>query len=204
MLALLLEMQGDPLYAKVLTIATVIDFIHSILGEYQTSQIHSQIQRPNFIINHADGTKSQVISDVPDLVFLQGTLVASSLVAEGASLAATWRSGPPFPGTKPIVWTINGESGEIRVTSPIGATIQAGIDKPSEVKIEVHDHATNSVKEVEWTWEPEWQADLSPRGRNVGGLYELYAQGPEAVRKAGVADFEDAVARHAQIDKLLW
>ncbi|KAK4894858.1 hypothetical protein LTR27_006980 [Elasticomyces elasticus] len=105
--------------------------------------------------------------------------------------------------TSPLVWTINGERGEIRVTSSAGAYPQSEIDDPSGIMIEVHDHASDQVKKVDWTWGKEWQAGLFHRGRNLGTLYDLFAEGEEAMRKAKVVDFEGAVARHREIDGLL-
>lgn len=67
----------------------VIDFVHSVLGEYKSSDSHSQIQRPNqMIVNRENGEGRPCISDVPDLMSVHGALVGSSHVEEGASLVS--------------------------------------------------------------------------------------------------------------------
>ncbi|KAK4542709.1 hypothetical protein LTR36_006281 [Oleoguttula mirabilis] len=177
-----------------------IDYVHFVLGEYASSQAHWQIQRPNqTIVNRETGAKRLIISDVPDLVSLHGTLQPSRYVAEGASLVVHFRSGPPFPGTTAFAWTITGQKGEIRVSSERGPSIQVAADDVP-VPIEVHDFATGEVKQVEWTWE-EWQGTLSARGRNIGKVYDLLYEG--RVEKSGVANFETAAVRHRQLNAML-
>lgn len=179
----------------------MIDFVHSVLGEYATSQSHVQIQRPKqTIVNTETGAHRPTASDVPDLVSVQGTLQTSSYVAEGASLLVSFRSGPSFPGTTPFVWTIYGEKGNLRMSSERGPFIQSesgGFPMP----IEVHDFATDQVKQVPWAWE-DWQEQLSTRGRDIAKLYDLYYEG--RLKEYGAADFDGAVVRHAQLDKMLW
>lgn len=82
----------------------MIDFVHSVLGEYTVSHAHRQIQRPQQTIVDTDtGERRPCVSDVPDLVTVHGTLQESARVAEDATLVASFRRGPPFPGTKPFV-----------------------------------------------------------------------------------------------------
>lgn len=167
----------------------------------------AQIQRPTFTINGADGSTRQTGSDVPDLISVQGTLDTSlspAYVKDNASLLFAFRTGPPFKGTSPLIWTINGERGEIRLTSSCGAYLQSEVDKTSEIVIEVHNHAADEVTKVNWAWEEDWQSALFHRGRNLGRLYDLFAQGEDAMREARVMDFDGAVRRHAEIDALLW
>ncbi|KAK3072005.1 hypothetical protein LTR53_007593 [Teratosphaeriaceae sp. CCFEE 6253] len=192
---------GNPV---TIAVGHMIDWIHTIVGEYSTSHAHTQIQRPIFTVTASDGTTREAHSDVPDLVSVHGTLATSPHVAEGASLLLTFRAGPAFPDTPGFTWTLNGERGEIRVTSPSGGYTQSEVDKTSEIVIEVHDYATDIVRGVKWEWEPEWQASLFHRGRNLGRLYDLYAEGDEAIREARVPDFDAAVARHTELDALLW
>lgn len=86
--------------------------------------------------------------DVPDLVIATGALSASPIVQEGATLYFRLRRGQPFPGEDPLVWTISGEKGEIRLSSPGGTALQAAAyNKP--VTIEVHDHDTDEVQDIE-------------------------------------------------------
>ncbi|KAK5118569.1 hypothetical protein LTR85_008034 [Meristemomyces frigidus] len=178
-----------------------IDLVHFVLGEYSSSQAHLQIQRPNqTVINRDTGAKKAATSDVPDLMAVHGTLQSSGYVAQGASLVVSFRTGPPYPGTTAFVWTINGEKGEIQISSERGAFIQAQ-EAHIPIPIEVHDFATNEVKKVEWAWE-DWQERLSSRGRNIGKLYDLLYEG--RLEERGAADFESAVARHRQLDAMLW
>lgn len=76
-----------------------------------------------------------------------------------------------------------------------------GKAETSEVTIEVHDFATDEVKEVGWEYE-EWQRSLFPRGMVLGKLYDLYYEGK--LEEYGAADFDSAVLRHAQVDEMLW
>lgn len=177
---------------------TVIDFIHCVLGEYEHSNHAAQIQRPQQTINLNDGTTRSCASDVPDLLSIHGTLQPSPYVTQGASLLIHFRKGPPFPGTKPFVWTIACEKGEIRISSEKTASLQAeGSAHP--IPIEIHDFATDRVRTVDWEWE-DWQVPLFARGRNIAKLYDLSAEG----RMDEIPGFEDAVKRHEQLDKILW
>lgn len=136
-----------------------------------------------------------VRSDVPDLVIATGTLRASPIAQEGATLYVRLRRGQPFPGEDPLVWTINGEKGEIRLSSPGGTALQAtAYNKP--VTIEVHDHETDEVQEIEWDW-AEWQKGISVVGRNTGALYDNYANGGE------YPTFEDALKLHEELEEIM-
>ncbi|EME87032.1 uncharacterized protein MYCFIDRAFT_29647 [Pseudocercospora fijiensis CIRAD86] len=179
----------------------MIDFVHSVLGEFESFHSHSQIQHPEQRINGADGkVKGKYTSDVPDLLSIHGTLQASSRVAKGASLIVNFRKGPPFPGTLPFIWTINCENAEIRVTSERGPFLQSESNS-YPVPIELHDFASGEVKSVEWLWE-DWQEVIAARSRNVGKLYDLYAEG--RVEEASCATFDSAVWRHGQLDWILY
>ena len=179
----------------------MIDFVHAVLGEYESSSAQAQIQRPNQkIINRDTGATKSTTSDVPDLVSIHGTLRASDYVFHGASLIVNFRTGPPFPGTKPFVWVIVGENGRIEVSnesSPSIAASAAGLPTP----IRVEDTTTKEIKEVPWEWE-DWQEPLNPRGRSIAKIYDLYYEGK--AYDAGVADFSSAAVRHAELDKLLY
>ena len=81
-----------------------------------------------------------------------------------------------------------------------GPSIQAdGSGFP--IPIELESFATGEVKQIPWQWE-DWQGPLVARGRNIGKMYDLYFEG-----RAGqddLADFEGAVLRHQQLDKMLY
>ncbi|CAK3791526.1 related to transcription co-repressor GAL80 [Lecanosticta acicola] len=104
----------------------MIDYVHSVLGEFQASNHHTQIQRPQQRIYNKDtGAARPFTSDVPDLLSLHGTLKSSPYTIDGASLLVHYRSGPSFPGTKPLLWTINCEKGELRISSDRTPSLQA-------------------------------------------------------------------------------
>lgn len=133
-------------------------------------------------------------SDVPDLIFITGTLPASENVQGGASFSFRYRRGPRFKGDQALVWTVNGEKGEIRVTAPKTSSFHGD----QEVLIEVHDFATGEVEQVEWNWE-SWQEKLPLPARSIGRVYEAYA----ADDKSGYSSFEHALKRQQQLETVL-
>lgn len=132
---------------------------------------------------------------MPDLIIVTATLAPSPMVQPGASVLVRYRRGQTFPGQPPLTISINGEKGELRLTARSGAGIHANsYDAP--VTIEVHDHATDKVEEVQWAW-ADWQEELPVIARNVGMVYEAYAEGKD------VATFENAQVRHNQLNGML-
>jgi hypothetical protein len=111
-----------------------------------------------------------------------------------------YRTGPPFPGTVPFVWTINCEQGEIRMSSERGPFLQSE-SGAYPISIELLNFSTGEVTNVDWQWE-EWQESLLPRGRSIAKLYDLYAE--SALEQSGCATFEAAVQRHRQLDEMLY
>ncbi|KAF7192313.1 Galactose/lactose metabolism regulatory protein GAL80 [Pseudocercospora fuligena] len=175
----------------------VIDFIHATLGEFKNFSSRAQIQRPKVRLLSEKGCYI-VDSDVPDVVFVNGELEPSSSVAHGATLSVNFRMEPaPFPGEPAFVWTIYGETGDIRVISPDGPFLHTD-SYGSPITIEVFDHATGGVVRHEWGW-PDWQLQFPPRARNTAELYEQFAMGTNGT----CPDFDYAVKRHAEIDKVL-
>ncbi|KAK3693134.1 hypothetical protein B0T22DRAFT_400902 [Podospora appendiculata] len=182
----------------------LFDLVQTVLGEADPVQGHFQLQRP--LVHIAEpasepGGPRPVIetlrSNVPDLVFFTGTLPESATTPtqKGATLHFRFRRGQTFPGDPAVVWTINGEKGEIRVLSPEVAALQVGSNE-QPIVVEVHDFATDTVDRIPWAWD-EPVAGLPMASRNVGLLYEAFAKGE------GYPTFEDAVARHVQLDGLL-
>lgn len=111
-----------------------------------------------------------------------------------------FRNGPPFPGTLPFVWTINGEKGEIRISSERGPFLQSEASA-YDIPIQVEDFSTGQVRNVEWHWE-DWQEALLPRSRNIAKLYDLYAEGRWKAESR--CTLESAVVRHKQLDAILY
>ncbi|CAK1359672.1 unnamed protein product [Cercospora beticola] len=189
---------GNPI---TIAVGHTIDYIHSVLGEYESSNALTQIQRPEKTIDDPETGKTRsYTSDVPDLLALHGTLKSSSVVQAGASLTVNFRLGPPFPGTVPFIWTINCERGEIRISSERGPFLQASSSE-SPVPIEVHYHGTDEVKTLEWQWE-DWQESLPAVSRSIAKLYDLYSEG--RLEEVSNATFASAVNRHKQIDNILY
>ena len=178
-----------------------MNYLHSVLGEYSTSHAHLQIQRPNQqIVNNSTGSTRPAVSDVPDLVSVHGTLETSDVVQPGASLTVKFQTGPPFPATLPLVWTITGTQGRLRITSERAPFIGSQSDE-YPIPIQLEDFETSEVKEIGWGWE-DWQEPLLGRGRSTAKMYDLFAEG--RAKEAGLADFDAAVRRHAQIDAMLY
>lgn len=179
----------------------MIDFIHSVLGEYEYSNAYLQVQRPGQkVVNRETGASRPVTSDVPDLVSVHGTLQPSDQVADGASLTVNFKTGPAFPGITPFTWIITGEVGRLRMTSQRGPFIQSESSE-HPIAVELQDFGTNEVKQIPWTWD-DWQESLLGRGRNIAKMYDLYYE--ERAKQHGLCDFEGAVRRHAQTDGMLY
>lgn len=189
---------GNPV---TIALAHTIDYVHRVVGEYASSHVQTQIQRPNqSIIDAKTGEKRPTTSNVPDLVSVHGTLKPSDYVAEGATLIGNFRSGAPFPGTIPFVWTITGEKGRLQISNERGPYIQAvaaGFPTP----IELEEFETGEVKSIEWVWE-DWQEPLLPSGKCIGKLYDVWYEGRTA--EFGVHDFDSAVERHRWLDSFLY
>lgn len=174
-----------------------MDAVQFAIGELDDFKSALQIQRPNVPIENRQTKEiiETVRSDVPDLVVVTGTLRASPIAQEGATLYFRLRRGQPFLGEDPLVWTINGEKGEIRLSSPGGTALQAtAYNKP--VTIEVHAHETDHVQKIEWDW-TEWQKEISVIGRNTGALYENY------VNSDVYPTFEDALKLHVKLEEIM-
>ncbi|SPO01774.1 related to transcription co-repressor GAL80 [Cephalotrichum gorgonifer] len=171
------------------------DSIQHILGVIQSPSSTTQIRYPDVKIRGPEGTIIEIIkSDVPDLIVVSGALPGTSRVVEGATLSIRFRRGAAFKDEPGLVWTIEGEKGELRLVAPSGPAVQAVFSKP--ISIEVHDYATDEVAPIEWAWY-DWQEELPIASRNIGALYEAFAEG------GGYATFQDALERHEQIDNLL-
>ncbi|KAJ6437445.1 oxidoreductase family protein [Purpureocillium lavendulum] len=193
----------------------LFDQIQHVLGDMDDIQTRLQLQRPD--VKLCDPATRQVTettrSNVPDLIIATGTLSASAAAAAaaaaaassgagaaqpGASVLISYRRGQPFAGSPGLVWTINGERGEIRLTAAGGPTLQSSA-YTEPVTIEVHDFMSDEVETVDWAWEP-WQEELPIPGRNIAQLYENFAEGR---RDASTPSAEDALKRQRQIEEIL-
>lgn len=172
------------------------DAVQSVLGEIQNVQAQLQIQRPNVgLVDPPSGKIIEAVkSDVPDLICTTGILQESDSVVPGASIHLRFRKGQPFKGEPALLWTINGEKGEIRLTNYNGPSINANSD---DIVIEIDDHEKNEVQKIDWEWGE--YAQLPPVAKNIAALYEAYAKG-DASR---YATFDHALKRHKQLDGIL-
>jgi hypothetical protein len=169
------------------------------VGGIADVQGHFQLQRPDVRVRDPNGTTiiETVKSDVPDLITVVATLEESPTTQRGAQLLVRFRRGQPFPGEPPLVWTINGEKGEIRLVATGGTALNASATA-EPVTIEVHDFDTEEVEKVEWEW-PAWQEELPVVARNVGAVYEAFADGKEGEYPT----FDDALALHKQLESII-
>ncbi|KAF2629124.1 oxidoreductase family protein [Macroventuria anomochaeta] len=186
----------------------LIDFVHEVLGDWQDFHALGQIQRPSLKVVGANGQDAgSVKSDVPDFLSVHGTLQNNKgVVAPGATLLATFRLGPQFKDEPGLVWTINGEKGELRLAAP-GPYLQSGYSFDGPITIVHHEHATDKLTELGWDW-PDWQKDYGLRARSAAELYERYAEWvengcPDTVPKERQwPRLDDGVALLREFDKL--
>jgi len=176
---------------------SVFDWVKSVVGETADAKGHFQLQRPETKIRESDGTIKTAKSDVPDLVSVIATLEESPTVRKGATFQARFRRGQPFPGEVPLWFAINGEKGEIRLTSSAGTSLHSSADTEA-LKIEVHDFETDEVERVHWDWE-DWQKELPVVARSIGSIYEEFAKGEKGLYPT----FEDALALHEQLEGII-
>lgn len=161
------------------------------------AKAHLRVQRPEVKLRDPQ-TKELVdtkTSNVPDLIVLTSSLLQSKTVEKDASILFRFRRGQPFSGEPALVWTINGEKGEIRLVAQVGTTLHASAYS-GPVTIGVHDFETDTVEEVEWSWE-DWQAELPMLARSIGKVYDIFAA------EGTVPTFENALQRHQQLEGLL-
>jgi predicted dehydrogenase len=175
----------------------VFDWIQHTLGDIQNLQSHLQLQRPNLKVQDSYTGRfiGTVESDVPDLIYVTGSLAESEHTAKDATLHIRFRQAQAFLGEPALVWTIIGEKGEIRLTSALSTMLQ--ISSLADVTIDIDDHENDKVQRVEWKWGP--YPELPYLARSYGPLYDAYASG--AIGK--YADFEHALKRHTQLDGIL-
>jgi hypothetical protein len=185
-----------------LTDGKVFDAVLSVVGELEPTSVHAktQLQRPSVRVRDAstDTTVETITSDVPDLISVHGALAPSSVAAPDATLSISFRRGQPFPGTAPLVWTINCELGEIQLVSPSGTALQASAG--DDVSIRVHHFDTDKVEDISWAWKDR-QQDLPIMARSVSECLYAFAEGRE--EGEGWAGIESAAVRAGMIEQFL-
>ncbi|KAF7562914.1 hypothetical protein G7046_g1250 [Stylonectria norvegica] len=177
----------------------LFDQIQHVLGELKDLKGHVQLQRPDVKLRDPSTKKivETVKSDVPDLIIATGSLAASETAQKDATVLYRFRRGQPFKGEPALVWTINGEKGEIRLVVQGGTTLHANAYGDA-ITLEVQDFATDEVEPVEWKWN-DWQEELPGLSRSVAAVYDRYAEG----HGKGLPSFEDAFVRHQQLGQIL-
>ncbi|KAJ2970773.1 hypothetical protein NQ176_g8025 [Zarea fungicola] len=184
------------------SILAVFDQVQHVLGDLQNPKASLQLLRPQLKLIDAATTKvtGEVTSNVPDLLIVSGSLHASKIVQQGATLSLHYRRGGGFKGDAPLVWTINGEKGELRLTAENGPTVHAASVKEA-VSIEVHDYETDTVEKVDWDWSG-WETELPLISRSIGTLYDKFSNGSDDA-KDGLPTFQTALQRHKQLEEIL-
>ncbi|KAF4983546.1 hypothetical protein FZEAL_1081 [Fusarium zealandicum] len=177
----------------------IFDQVQYVLGDFGNLKSRLHVQRPNVPVR--DTSTNQIIktvkSDVPDVIFAVGTIAESETAQRGASVSVRFRRGAPFPGEPPLLWTINGEKGEIRLKVMGGTALHAS-SYSGPVTTEVHNFETDKVEEISWGWD-DWQEEIPIIGRCVAAVYDRFAEG----HHEGLASFSDALFRHEQLNGLL-
>ncbi|KAF2876429.1 oxidoreductase family protein [Massariosphaeria phaeospora] len=186
----------------------MIDYVQDVIGEFEEVQSKMQIQRSTLRVIGADGKETGTVkSDVPDLLVVHGTLKKGTTdIVDNATLAVTFRCGQPFKGKPSLTWSINGSKGELLITTP-GPYLMSGDSYNGPITIELHDHATDEVRDMGWDWK-DWQKKLPIRSRSVGEVYERYAAWVENGRPDEVKEgsdwprLHDAMVRMENFDRL--
>ncbi|KAJ6505365.1 hypothetical protein C8R45DRAFT_972472 [Mycena sanguinolenta] len=187
------------------------DHIQYVHGDALNIQSRLQLQFPNNKMrNPSTGDiVESVTSDVPDIVVVTGRLAESSAVQRGATVHIRFRRGPPSFNDPALVWTVTGETGEIRLTNEEGTTLHAM--HHVGVRIEVVDfegaktEGDAAFERAEWKWAP-WQEELPMVARSVGALYEAFSDAladGNSSETRGYPTFEDAQKRHDQLEGML-
>ncbi|KAI3395738.1 hypothetical protein diail_905 [Diaporthe ilicicola] len=173
------------------------DPIQFVLGDAKDPHALIQIQNPKLkVLDRPQGKQIREIeTDGPDFITVAASLSESPITRNDAKLVVAWRTGPAFPDPKQPGWvfSITGEKGALRMTSEA-----QHINIGGDALVELYDLATGETKTVEWQW-LEWQKDVPRPVRNIGALYEAFADGDESK----YATFEDALTRHEQLDSML-
>ncbi|KAJ7085885.1 hypothetical protein C8R44DRAFT_821312 [Mycena epipterygia] len=172
-----------------------IQFVH---GDATAIKSRLHLQFPDVKVRDPETNTivKTVKSDVPDLIIVTSPLQESAVAQKDATLLVRFRRGQPSFDEPALAWSIIGEKGEIRLTSP-GST-QLAFAHTESIRLEVKDFASNKVEQIGWEWEA-WQEDLPLPARSVGALYEAFTERDE--RK--YPTFEDALKRHEQLEGML-
>jgi predicted dehydrogenase len=127
--------------------------------------------------------------DTPEHVMIQGRFKS------GAIFNYNLRGGMPFAGADGLIWTIYGEKGEIRVTSPSSL-----IDIDHEgIKIQLHIFGEKEPQTLELA-QDEMEKLPDPQ-QSVGRIYLAYLEGNEG-DMAGYPTWETGFKVHELIEDM--
>jgi predicted dehydrogenase len=164
-------------------------YYNLVLGEFKSwDSLLSNRHETKDIINPAENNKvitKDAPNTVPDQIMVHGTLTPS-----GAPITIHYRGGKPFPGTPGIEWRIQGDKGEIHLTSA-SWSLNVG---PPDTKIELFDAEAGEV-EVIVPERDRWD-ELPVPAQNIARMYEAFRKGE------WFPNFEWAVRRHAMIEEM--
>jgi len=167
-----------------------IDYIQAVLGYGFTTGPKTTVanRRPTIALLDNDTSRNILNPAFPktsdDTIFLTGTISPNAI-----PISLSLRGGTPFKGQPGLDWRIAGSTGELRITAG-GPFLQIGFP---DMKIELHEHASDEVREVKW--KEEFEA-LGLPARNVAGVYKELRAGRNN------CSFEDAVERHRLIKEV--
>ncbi|KAL8797807.1 MAG: hypothetical protein Q9195_000159 [Heterodermia aff. obscurata] len=167
----------------------LVDSIHNVLGPFTNTKSTLATTRSHVNILSPSGKITETIaSNIPDHIIYSGKLLNS----ENAPISMFLRRGAPFKDTPGFVWSILGETGEIRVVSA-SPSIQAFDHSP---RILVESFESGDVQEVDVE---EKQSPFKLPAKNIATLYEAFASG----EKGTFPDFDDAVGLHKELGEML-
>ncbi|CZT25751.1 related to dehydrogenases and related proteins [Ramularia collo-cygni] len=179
----------------------ILDTVTQAVGELSSYSVVLDTMRDKTMLRNKPFTYVQksesdepvkIVGEVPrtshDQIAIQGHL------ENGAVFSFHMRGGHPYPNTAGLDWRVYGETGEIRVTAP-SANLHFGGPGHS---VQVHNHETNSVEEVNIPQDSWDEKKLPFTARAPARVYEAFADGKEHE----YATWDDAVQRHRLVEEL--
>ena len=167
----------------------MVDSIHNVLGPFTNTKSTLSTTRARVNVVSSSGQITETMTpDTADHIIYSGKLSNS----DSAPISIFLRRGAPFKDTPGFVWSILGETGEIRVVSSSPA-LQAF---ETSTQILVQSFESGDVEEVDLEDKP---SPFKLPVRNIASLYEAFASG----KKGTFADFEDAVGLHKELGEML-
>ena len=169
--------------------ATVVDSIQSALGPFTKTKSTLSTTRAKVDVLSSSGQVTETIKpNTPDHIIYSGKLSNS----DSAPISIFLRRAAPFKDTPGFVWSILGETGEIRVVAT-GPIFQAAEQSP---QIFVESFENGDVQEVDLE---DKQSSFKLPAKNIARLYEAFASGKQGT----FPNFEDAIGLHKELAEVL-